>query len=409
MNYTNFEINTENTFYEADKVSRWLTDRLEVFGGPPENGYTLFVMNLYDRAPCFTSEQFNQIIQKKAAIATPHYYNKTYTDTDLRLRTNRLWMTSWGGHDRAYFIDVSAGPSMVDQQLPLQLALSTNNIPMDTLYELKWINQYISDYINGAVQNLFAPDFIYPISLAQKYTIDILVLDNRTENISPTIEETVNKEEIQKQLQSILPYAEVEVEAKYARLERHSELNDIVRSSTITGRVETSFPPSTLYPPNMVDLRPLYEWLSESGEDHLKDYFKVTRSNQEWSIPVIVFAFQKDFNLGVTYKEWLAQKGLKMDIWGIALYDLVLISHSEYDLQMGDYLISGPKQPAAGYGFTQTIIHEVGHMIGLNHPFIYDPTQNYVDSVMSYYPYPTSFSQFDKDVLWRGLADELIK
>jgi len=409
LNLSSFEISTENTFYDADGVVEWLAGHLDQVGGAPENGYVLFVADLHERVPSFTPDQFRQIMRKGDVVATPHYYNKTFHDVDLALRTNQRWMTSWGGNDRFYFIDISAGPSMVDQQLPVQLAASVNNISLDSPYGVKWFNQYVSDYVYGAVYNLFAPDFIYPINLAERYTIDILVLDNRTEGATPQVETTVDGDEIQKRLQDLLSFAQVEVEQRFARLQEYPELERVVLSSTTASRGPSSFPPASLYPPNVVDLRPVYQWLSESGEGHLKDLFTITRDAHEWDIPVIIFAFQGDFNLGSTYKEWLAlEKTVPEDLWGISLYDLVLISHSEYDLRMGDYLISVPTQPGAGYGFTQTIIHEVGHMVGLNHPFINDPTENYVSSVMAYYPYPTSFSQFDKDVLLRGFGDDLI-
>lgn len=70
--------------------------------------------------------------------------------------------------------------------------------------------------------------------------------------------------------------------------------------------------------------------------------------------------------------------------------------------------VNEPKQPGKGFGFSNTIIHEVGHMLGLNHPFIYDPTEDFVSSVMAYYPYTCQFSQFDVDALQRGLADQLM-
>ena len=46
--------------------------------------------------------------------------------------------------------------------------------------------------------------------------------------------------------------------------------------------------------------------------------------------------------------------------------------------------------------------------MGLNHPFIYDQTEDFTNSVMAYYPYSNTYSQFDKDTVLRGINDELL-
>ena len=130
----------------------------------------------------------------------------------------------------------------------------------------------------------------------------------------------------------------------------------------------------------------------------------------EFDIPVFAFAFSDEFEFAFTYKESIAKEvDFDRTIWGVALYDLVLISHSTDDFKRGDS--SDPTQPGKGFGFTNTVIHEVGHMLGLMHPFAttYDPTENFVASVMAYYPYENEFSIFDRDALARGQADMLLR
>ncbi len=85
-----------------------------------------------------------------------------------------------------------------------------------------------------------------------------------------------------------------------------------------------------------------------------------------------------------------------------------------------------PQYAGWGYGFTSTMIHEVGHHIGLSHPHdgydsitdkFFEPTGPYYfawlgdesNSVMNYMQINTDFGQFDQDNLARFRAAALIE
>ena len=403
LNYTNFRITTLNTFYSADEVERWLMDHADEYGGLPSDGYTLIVADLSSKTPSVTAEQYKALMKKQMAEATPHYYNKTFTDPDLGLVRNRRWMTSWGGNQRLYYIDLSAGPSLVTTELPIQLATSINNIDIHSTYGRNWLNQYVSAYVYGAVYNLFTPDFVYPINYAKDYRIKIVAIDNRTQQ-KPPLEKTVNADLIKSELQKLLSFSKVEVETKFIQVTDNPELERVIIDSTIPS---TGIP--SIEPTKAVDATPVYEWLNEQGKGHIRDFFNVTRNTNEYDIPVFVFAFDDNYQFAFTFKEQIFNRGEgDRTIWGVSLYDMVLIGHSTRDFNRGDVLINEPQQPGKGFGFSNTIIHEVGHMVGLNHPFIYDQTEDFVSSVMAYYPYENQFSKFDIDALQRGFADQLI-
>jgi hypothetical protein len=400
LNYTHYPVNATNTYYPADQVESWLLNHSQDFGGFASTSYTLMIADLSKQLPSLTAEQFKALGSRRPLALTPHFYNKTYTDHDFGIQLNRRYMTAWGGHSRFFFIDLSAGPGSAAEQFPLQLAASMNQMSTASPYWSTWLTQYIGDYVTGAVYNIFVPDFIYPLNYAQTYRLKIFVLDNRSTPL-PTIESALDPSEIRAQLSSLVPFANVEVEVKFLRLADYPDLFSVVKSATS---------PSLVGLTPIVDARRIYNWLSESGQGNIAKFATVTRDQSSYDIPIFVFAFQGDYDFGFTYKELVA-KDVDFDrtIWGVALYDLVLISHSADDFEREKFISKG--RTASGFGFTNTVIHETGHMLGLMHPFqtSYDPTENFVASVMAYYPYEDSFSQFDKDALLRGYADQFIR
>ncbi|MGQ9542794.1 MAG: hypothetical protein ACUVTM_01710 [Candidatus Bathyarchaeia archaeon] len=388
-----FKANVTNLFYPADLAETWLRSHISELESS-QNMYTLILANLTGSVPSVTPEQYEAYLNKSTGELTPHYYNVTYTDQDLGIRVRRRWMTSWGGYGRLYYIDLSAGPSNITRQLPLQWALKANNIELGSPYGTRWLTQFLSDYIHGAVAGLFAQDFIYPPRPSEKYSVDILVIDNRTNLKTPPPNMILNKSIIETELERLLPFAEVKVKTRFMEVTESPELTSLIINSTS---------PTKRHNLSIVDARPVYYWLSEDGQGHLKDFFNVTGDGL--NIPIMAFIFTGEYQFGFTFKEDLEYSNSE-SIWGVALGDLVLISHSSRDLVRGNF--TEPKQPGTGFGLTHTILHEVGHILGLTHPFRIDPVQDFVASVMAYYPYEYRFSQFDIDTLLRGYVDLLL-
>ena len=408
-----------NTFYDANKVENWLATS-QSFGAGPASvpGYTLFVADLNSRLPSFNYTQYQRYNLKcipipsgpdkglcdntKRIDATPHYYNRTMVEPDLELVQTRHFMTGWGGSHRFYFLDISAGPSYWTGQLPIQVASQLREVDLLSSYGRYWRTQFIADYVFGAVYNLFAPDQIYPVNYSAKYNFDLFVFDARNDtekNNGPRLASTINVTLIQNEMKALLPYANVTVNTKFANITQYTALATAVGSATTPIK-------DPAVNGSIVDARLVYDWLSTNGEGHVSQFINATRSSQEYDVPAFIFAFTGPYNFGFTFKEEVFSRPDPGSIFGVALGDLVLISHGQYDLTRGDYLT--PTQPGKGIGFTRTVIHELGHMLSLTHPFGYDTTEDFTDSVMGYYANSLTFSQFDKDMVLRGVNDELL-
>ena len=398
-----------NYFYDAGKIENWLRSNQTLFGTVPTAGYTLFIADLSSSIPSFSHQEYQAYNTKCPAVcttsqtATAHYYNRTVTDPDLGLQLTRHYMTGWGGTGRIYYTDLSAGTSYWTDELPIQVAAGARGVNLSTPYGRIWAAEFINDYIAGAVDNLFAADQLYPVSYAQNYHFHLFVFDNRTgaeKAKGPKISTTLNTTMVQAELANLLPFATVTVSAKFSNVTDYPQLAAVVANATTKVK-----DPALSIP--IVDARLVWNWLSSYSENHMTQFINATHTTTTYDIPGFLFAFQGNYTFAFTFKENIALREPPGSITGVALGDMILVDQSNATLTAGNDP-STYNQPRKGMGFTHAAIHELGHMMGLNHPFIYDQTEDFTDSVMGYYPYSNTYSQFDKDTVLRGINDELL-
>jgi hypothetical protein len=399
----------QNYFYDADKVESWLGSNMTLFGGNPASGYTLFVADLSGFGiPSFSYSEYQAYTLQcgpcpPPTIMNPHYYNRTITDPDLGLKMTRHYMTGWGGSGRFYYMDLSAGPSYWTNELPVQVASQLRGIKPNTYYGNLWMSKFVGAYVNGAVNNLFAPDQLYPVNYAQNYNVRLFVIDNRTSTEQaqgPKLKATINQTMIQRNLASLVPFANVTINVNYYNVTAFPGLAAIVSNATTSLKDPASGR-------RVVDGDLVYHWFTTSGLGHIVNFINLTRTTSKIDIPGFLFAFKGNYTFGVPFKEDIGSTSPSGTFGGEALGDMVLIGLSEQaDLTVGNN--STYSQPGKGAGFTHAATHELGHMMGLNHPFIYDLTEDFTNTVMGYYAYSLNFSQFDRDSILRGVNDELL-
>jgi len=391
-----FGVPVNSSFYDANKLEDWLYRNREIYGGFPSNGYTFFVANL-TQLPSVTYDQLARPWLRKAP--TPHYYSVEYFDLDLGYKVrNREFMTGWGGHYRFWFLDLSAGPSFnTPSDAPIQAVVSGLEIDLQTAYGVNWLTEYLSDYIWESVWNLAVPQFVYQPKYAEKYNIVVTILDNRTkeERSRIPVSKTVNSTLIKRAYMNLVPYSDVEVKVNFRNCSDDQEL---------LREMSRSYKPSTDPAYSYVDLRPLYRYLQTRLSRYVAN---ASRDEKEFTIPVFCFVFSKSY-LGYTYKwDVSAPPTGEETFWGLAQEDMVVCALTQVnELNRGTTV--EPPQPNRGIGFTQLVIHEVGHMIGLMHPHQYGDIHDFVASAMSYFCHDYNFSQFDKDALHRMHTDSII-
>ena len=393
---------TYNLFFDARKVEGWFYDNSADYGGLPENGYTFIIANLTE----LQSTTYDQVNEPKSFPPTPHYYSVYYQDWDRDYRPRyREFAVAWGGAHRLWYLDLSAGPeywTWATQSdlpyVPLQVALKVFNIDLKTQFGRRWLSEYISDYIVEAVKNFAIPQFVYAPRYSDRYRIVAYILDNRTddEKKEVTIRSTVNAEWITEAFEQLFPYSRVETAVKIKDVSEYPELQEQILKYTYKSENSSGSP--------YVDLRSIYSYLQTHLKMFVPDY---RRDEREFTVPVFAFAFSGTLHFGYTYKWYVMDDPtFNKDLYGISLGDLAMIGLAHSDFILGNDV--DPPQLNKGIGYTQVIIHESGHMIGLMHPHQYGSLGDYVSSAMSYYTWEYNFSQFDRDAVQRAQADQFI-
>jgi hypothetical protein len=369
----------------------------------PSDGYTFVFANL-TALPSVTETQLES---ENASIVTPHYYTTHFVDKDLEygLR-NRDFSVAWGGRSRLWYLDLAAGPEYwtwsnteAVPHVPVQLAIDIYRVNVHSAYGKQWLTQFLSDYIYEAVLNLAVPVFVYQPVFSRNYRIVVNVIDNRTseeKSIVP-IETTIHPELVKRAFADLLPYAAVRVETHFISAEEMPDLQAAIIESTVT-------PPSELGVGTYLDTRPVYRYLQE----HRSEFTGPVRMDStEVTLPVFAFAFPAGIYFGYTSKWYVST--LKFDegsLLGISLGDMALVGMSQNDFQKGND--ANPPQYGTGIGFTQAVIHETGHSLGLMHPHQFGYLGDFESSAMSYWSWEYTFSQFDKDSINRAHADQLV-
>lgn len=401
----------QSTFYDANKVESWLYSNQQELGGFPSNGWTLMLLNLPE-LPSFGFKDYSDFLRAQRATppnGTLHYYSIVDRDTDLGYQWKTLgpYMTGWGGVHRFWFNDISAGPSFwtYPEDIPLQIALPDNKINLNTPYGKTWFTEYLADYIWQATWNFVTPFFEYDPIYSQNYSFHVHVFDNRTfaEKQQVNIRSTVDSAKIKNAFEDLLPYSNVDVALTFEDMSNYPGLQQVIDSNY---KYTDSFTFGVSGQPlqyGIVDARPVYQYIG----NHLQDFeSNIRRDRTEFTVPVFAFAFSNDTLFTFTYK-WLISKQ-ESDIkalLGVALGDIALVSVSQEEFARGDYVT--PPEPGKGEGFTEVIIHESGHMLGLPHPHNFGSVGDFILTAMGYYSYDYVFGQSDKDALRRAHVDQI--
>ena len=391
---------TGNYEIDALKTENWLADNVSRVGVNPGE-YTVFLVNWYDR-PDF---RFHSYTRAEAADSD--------TDTAFGARPSRR-LVAWGGSvrenapaQRVWFYDLSANPDVwtsaydvtnpdtdgdevADYRMPPIWDYGTRKASLGYGRKVSPDLALVTRYV--ALNLLFTPSPIYRAALTPPQLPEDIGLDLHIEQGDQAAAQgqVLKPDLVQSRVSVLQPFAKFSNTVKTTALS--GDLADVYKCFFADPSI-----PEDICSPDYADATG--ERLFQFGVNELRASYANTPAGR-YLLPVYLFNDDTD-----------AQGGLL----GIAYDD------GETGTQSFVYSFLTPGLLKAGYGFTDTTVHEVGHHLSLSHPHdgydsetdtSYGPSGPYAfvnvgdesATIMSYNDLSRTFGQFNLDSQYRYLA-----
>lgn len=294
---------------------------------------------------------------------------------------------AFGGNYPIYFIDLSViprphpGSEYALSNYGLRVNFSTTKPIWDIKSELE-LTEILKHYISDFVSYVVVDDYVFFPKYSKLYDLNILILNYRDRETNSTLSIDINK--LRNILYNLTPYTNWNIDVYNIDGYRYSRIYQLINNSTIAD--------------NWIVIE--YEDLVKVlVEEHLLNY---TYSWNYTYVPCIILVAKRPLYL--THK-------FELNFTGIATPNGIVISYPGYRCR------------AIKDGIERVIAHEMGHVLGLSHPFekiVGNETRikwlfDWVVSPMSYSPlilgWKGGLFTFDSNKLcimhWVSIAKEL--
>ncbi len=376
---------TENLWVPAEPVEMWLLENMD--RTEDLEGYTLFFLDGYTNG---------------YLTFHTYYFDEPDFDTGhpFGLRHSRQMIAFGGKNGRVWFYDPSAGPEYWSDNWAPELYWNPDlqaKPPIwhhaaheDPVWRLSVDLAEVTRFI--ATNLLFTPSTLYRPLLESKIHINVVMFENATD-VGYWGKDWFDPEIVEQVYEDFEPHKEWRVTFSDRNLMDYPWLNTIFKNFA-EGNPSLYFPS---FPDARLDFY-IYYFL-DVGLDPFLD-----EEASEWAdytIPVFAYAVTDD-QMGV----WWGLLGYADDDWTTGTQTFINAFNTPYITSIG-------------YGFTSTIIHEVGHHVGCSHPhdgydseydlhysgsgyFYFVWSGDDVYSTMNYMANVGHFGVFDRDELYRN-------
>ena len=267
----------------------------------------------------------------------PYYYYSETNDIDTGEEAVAKNLVAYGGNYPLYFIDLMTPPPSFALGQSGDVANRDNNPPAWLWNDMSGdeIDALIAEYIEEAIQFLFAPSYIYTPEYEYEYELDLILIDATSDDsVYDTMTDYFNAATAQTALDEAVPYTEWTFEILKADIDSEGleGYKDVLDDTTETESCHLGGDAQ------IIDSNALIPEVDEL----------IIRPDGIVTIPVFITIFDDCGYVDNYYT-----------MGGAEAYD-----DGE---PFGVFMATGKNQ-LTNDGLTTVVVHELGHMLGLMHP-----------------------------------------
>ena len=310
-----------------------------------------------------------------------HSYHISQFDKSTDTQHNAVGLMGYGGNYKMYFFDLYAAPwtdidfELFDFYIPDYAQNLHDCISGSCFADL------VSSHVQSALYHIITPSYIYPVNYKSNYIIDLVVYSKPGSSVGLTpqlAKKFINIPEIKAELQNLIPNSKWDIQISIEKRDTRGLTYDFKKALESTSHEVVRDPYGnelTLQYFDSSKLQPyLLSWALERQET------QNIESVESWRIPVLLIVDS-------------SQAEVYLDSYG--------------GLGFAPALLNDPDNPCCALGVTDEknvwtdklgatdlVLHEVGHVLGLLHPFdSYDDDGNIQrDIFWNWYSSPMTYA-----------------